>query len=417
MLRKTIMFLLTLALMLSGSASVFAQAEDQPDQLVLLPLIGAGQQRATVEAEQSTEENLTEMDETVDAAGGVGTGSVFVSTNAVDAVRGNEVVMYRRAVDGALTVTGRFPTGGQGLGSGLGSQGALILSNNGRWLFVVNAGSNEISVFSVQPAGLILTDKVASGGVRPTSLTVRKNLLFVLNAGDPGSITGFKLNSAGKLTPLADSTRNLSNQGSGVAPAPAQVSFTPDGNALVVTERATNLLATYQVRRDGRISGPTLFNSSGTTPFGFAFARNDTLVVSEAFAGAANASAVSSYRVNNDALRLVSGSVPTGETAACWIAIANRGRFAYSTNAGSASISAYHVAEDGQLTLLNGRAGLTGDGTGPTDPAVSHNERWLYALSPRSANVIGFTIESNGSLNSIGSFGGLPTTAAGIAAW
>ncbi len=251
MFRK-LSFLFTFVLLAVTVAPVFAQSTDATGNSVFLPLVSASGQGQEVTDTNDGEENLTESG-AVTAASREEGGMVFVSTNANDAVRGNEVVVYRRANDGSLTVTGRFPTGGQGLGSGLGSQGAVTLSDNGRWLFVVNAGSNEISVFAVQSTGLSLTDKIASG-VRPTSLTVRKNLLYVLNAGDPGNITGFKLNNKGKLSPLTDSTRWLSNNGSGAAPAPAQVSFSPDGDTLIVTERATNLLSVYNVGKNGLVN-------------------------------------------------------------------------------------------------------------------------------------------------------------------
>jgi 6-phosphogluconolactonase len=420
MFQKVLLTFLTLILTLAGAVSVFAQeapTDASATRLVYLPLVNGGQPTASDASAALVEEDWTDTLDAVEAAGGSGTGFVFVSTNAVDAVRGNEVVMYRRAADGLLTVTGRFPTGGQGLGSGLGSQSAVSLSNNGRWLFVVNAGSNEISVFSVQAAGLILTDNVPSGGVRPTSLTVYKNLLYVLNAGDPGNITGFKLNQAGKLTPLANSTLPLSNNGMGAAPAPAQVSFSPAGDALVVTERATNLINTYKVHKNGLASGPTVHNSSGVTPFGFAFTHQGTLVVSEAFGGATDASAVSSYAVSGDNFQLISASVPTGQTAACWVVVTQDGRYAYSTNAGSASLAAYRVDAGGNLTLINGRAGVTGDGTGPTDVAVSRNSRLLYALSPRSQTILGFAVQADGSLVALGSFGELQAGPAGIAVW
>ncbi|CAN5818878.1 hypothetical protein BH10CHL1_BH10CHL1_40600 [soil metagenome] len=423
MLHKTIRLLLILALMLGGTASVFAQDtaptaphDENATRSLYLPLVQAGGQTAAPEATPLDEADLTDTMDAVEAASSGDTGPVFVTTNAIDDVRGNEIVMYSRAPAGALTLTGRFPTGGQGLGSGLGSQGALMLSNNGHWLFAVNAGSNEISVFSVHQTGLLLTDKVASGGVRPISLTVRKNLVYVLNAGDPGNITGFKLHENGTLTPLADSTRPLSNNNTGAAPGPAQVSFTPDGDALVVTEKGTNLIDIYQVHKNGLTTGPMTHASSGMTPFGFAFA-DDTLIVSEAFGGVADASAASSYAVGKEQFKLLSASIPTGQTAACWVVVTKDGRYAYTTNAGSASVSGYQVDKAGRLTLLNSRAGVTGDGTGPADVAMSHRSRLLYVLSPRSQTVIGFAVQTDGSLISVGSFGGLGAGAAGIAAW
>jgi 6-phosphogluconolactonase (cycloisomerase 2 family) len=75
------------------------------------------------------------------------------------------------------------------------------------------------------------------------------------------------------------------------------------------------------------------------------------------------------------------------------------------------------VGKEGGLTLLNGRAGETGAGSGPTDATLSHNGRYVYALSPRSQNIIGFAVQADGSLQNIGAFGGLPTGTAGVAGW
>src|SRR6266516_5471638 len=91
-------------------------------------------------------------------------GAVYALTNQA---AGNAVAMYARAADGTLTWLGSVATGGSGAGSSLGSQGAVALSDDGRWLFAVNAGSNDVSVFSVGPAGLALASRTASGGTLP----------------------------------------------------------------------------------------------------------------------------------------------------------------------------------------------------------------------------------------------------------
>jgi 6-phosphogluconolactonase (cycloisomerase 2 family) len=44
----------------------------------------------------------------------------------------------------------------------------VVLSDDGRWLLVVNAGSDELSLFAVQPDGLQLADRAGSGGSNPT---------------------------------------------------------------------------------------------------------------------------------------------------------------------------------------------------------------------------------------------------------
>lgn len=341
-------------------------------------------------------------------------GAVYVLSNQTT---GNAVLIFNRGADGQLTPAGSVATGGLGMGSGLGSQNAATISEDGQWLFAVNPGSNDVSVFAIGPNSLTLTDRVASSGVRPTSLAFRKGLLYVMNAGDAGNITGFTLSHDGKLSMISGSTRPFSNNGVGAAPGPGQISFSPDGDMLIVTERASNKIDLYNVDSNGVASGPLVQDSSGITPFGFAFADRKTLVVSEAFGGAANASAASSYELSANGLRLISASVPTSQSAACWIVTSKNGKYAYSTNAGSASLSGYAVGNDGTLTLFNSRAGETGSGTGPTDAAVSHNGQYIYALSPRTQSLVTFEMMADGSLRNVSTVTGLPAGVAGIASW
>ena len=100
---------------------------------------------------------------------------------------------------------GTFPTGGMGTGAGLGSGHSLVVSNDGRALVVVNAGSSTVSAFRVEHDGLrLIGSPVASGGTRPTSLTLDDDLLYVMNA-DSNSIAGFRLDDKRGLTPTAGS--------------------------------------------------------------------------------------------------------------------------------------------------------------------------------------------------------------------
>jgi 6-phosphogluconolactonase len=336
-------------------------------------------------------------------------GAVYALTNAPT---GNEVVVWNRADDGSLTPAGSYATGGLGSGAGLGSQGAVILSEDNRWLFAVNAGSNDISSFQVEDNGLKLISKVASGGTLPTSLAIYDDLLYVLNAGDSGNITGFVISSRGRLAQIADSTRSLS----GTATAPGQVSFSPDGTVLVVTEKGTNLIDTYVVGEDGRASGLVSHPSSGATPFGFAFSKRGDLVVSEAN-GVPGGSAASSYDLSDDgSLDLVSGSVATNQGAACWVVITKNGRYAYTANAASGSISGFRLGHDGSLRLLNadGRTGVTGDN--PSDMALSKNSKYLYARIGRTGSIGAFEVKGDGSLKLLAGASGLPANSAGLAA-
>ena len=337
--------------------------------------------------------------------------AVYTITNEAS---GNEVAVYERSADGSLTFMASYPTGGLGSGAGLGSQGAVILRENGRRLFVVNAGSNQVSVFAVRRDGLDLLDVVDSGGERPISLTLDGRILYVLNAGGSGNISGFRVRDNGKLVALEGSTQPLSNGGTGDSPQPAQISFSQDGNLLVVTEKATNSIDVYQVQ--GGIAGPPVSHpSSGMTPFGFAFAKRHDLIVSEAFGGAPGASAVSSYNADNGTFDVISPSVGTTQTAACWVVVSDNGKYAYIANAGSGSISSYRIEKDGVISLLEAQAGLTGEGSSPIDMALSNNGKFLYALGAASDTISIFRVREDGSLESLGSVS-VPAGAVGLAA-
>jgi 6-phosphogluconolactonase len=347
-------------------------------------------------------------------------GAVYVLTNQTS----NTVAAFRRIANGRLTPAGEFPTGGAGNPTPqppdpptdpLASQGALIISHGNRFLLAVNAGSNEISVLKIRKNELEIIDVVSSGGSRPISLTLHDDLLYVLNEGGTPNITGFDFNEDGTLTPLAGSTRPLIDGG---AADPAQIGFSHDGDLLVVTDKSGNRLNTYTINEDGLPSPPRDNTSNGMTPFGFAFNNAGTLVVSEAFGGAPNASAASSYEAEADGtLNVISGSVPNSQTASCWIVITKNGKFAFVSNTASGTISSYRVnAEDGSLTLLNATAADTGMGSAPIDMALSVNSKILFVHLAGTQSVASFRVWKNGNLTPIDTAGGLPLGAQGVAA-
>lgn len=333
-------------------------------------------------------------------------GAVYTLTNAAS---GNEVLVYDRSSDGSLAFQGSYATDGLGSGAGLGSQSAVILSHNNHWLFAVNAGSNQISSFAVKESGLELVDTIDSRGIRPISLTTYQDWLYVLNAGGSGNISGFAVEQDGSLSPLAGSTQPVSNGGAGPAPGLAQVAFNSHGSALVVTEKTTNLIDTYEVV-GGLAGSPVTHPSEGVTPFGFSFDRHNHAIVSEAASGS-----VSSYTIDGGEFNVISSAVVNGQAAACWIAISNNGKYAYTTNAASGSISSYQIAEDGSLTLLNATAGLTGAGSSPVDMAFSNNGQTLYALANGAHAISIFQMNADGSLVSQGSVS-VPVGVVGLAA-
>lgn len=347
-------------------------------------------------------------------------GAVYVLTNQTN----NTVAVFRHDAKGRLSSAGEFPTGGTGdptpqppdpTTDPLASQGALLIGRGNQLLFAVNAGSNQISVLQIKKNTLDIVDVVDSGGVRPISLAIHDDLLYVLNEGGTPNITGFTIEDDGSLTPLDDSTQPLIG---GVAADPAEIGFSQDGGLLVVTEKAGNRINTYTIDDDGLPSTPIDNASNGMTPFGFAFNNADTLIVSEAFGGTPNASAVSSYSASDDGtLSVISGSVTNSQTASCWVVTTNNGKFAFVSNTGSGTISSYRVnAENGSLSLVNGTAASTGMGSAPIDMTLSVNSKNLFVLVAGTQSVASYRVGKNGDLTQIDTAGGLPLGAQGIAA-
>ncbi len=334
-------------------------------------------------------------------------GAVYAETNDP---AGNAVVVFHRGADGTLSKRATVPTGGLGAGGKLGSQGALALSQSGSWLLAVNAGSDSVSLFRVRRSGGIeIADTAPSGGSTPISVTASGDLVYMVNGGSD-SISGLRM-SHGSLTAIPGSTEPLSGSGTG----PAQISFAGRGRVLVVTEKNTDLIDTFRVGPEGRAGEVHTTPSAGATPFGFAVRGRDVLV-SEAFGGAAGASAASSYAVTpGGRVRAVTSSAPDGQTAACWAATLAGQPSVYIANTGSNDLSRYTLSHRGTLTLRAADAGSTG--AAPADLAISKDDGYLYVLNGSDGSITGFAVNRDGSLSSIGTTTGLAAEVqAGLAA-
>jgi 6-phosphogluconolactonase len=326
--------------------------------------------------------------------------AVFVMTN--DAVH-NEVLSFLRAPNGQLLEGRHFATAGRGSGGAidpLGSQGSLLLSQDGAYLFAVNAGSGDVSVFRVLHSELALTDREPSGGSEPVAIAQHGGLLYALNAAGGSNVSGFHL-SQGILTPIENSTRFLTSN----EPGGASISFSPDGRFLAVTEKQTNSIDVFTVQADGTLSPIQVTPGAGPGVFSIQFAPNGFALVSETGPGGAiNGSAISSYRVLPDGtLSPVTTSAPTLGAANCWNAVTPDGRFVYVSNAGSATISGFAIAPSGALTPLPGTiVGANPSGATNLDITISSDGKFLYSLNSGNGTIGVFAIQKDGQLVNIG---------------
>lgn len=342
--------------------------------------------------------------------------AVFAMTNAAS----NAVVMYKRDADGNLSAGRAFSTRGAGTGASLGSQGALAFTRAFQILLAADAGSNEVSVFRVHADSLEFLSKVSSGGTMPVSIASRYDVVYVLNAGGAGNVAVFQLGQDGTLTPQPGATVSLSTTASPTMPA--QVGVSSDGGRLIVTEKATNKIDVFLLTATGIPATRTVNPSVGQTPFGFAFAPSGTLVVSEAFAPGGtpvpDGSALSSYESNSiGSITPVSSSVPTTETAACWVVITSDGRRVYTSNTGSNSITGFTLSTAGALTRLTADGRTAATGLMPVELALTVDSGFLYALNTGDGTINAFKVNADGTLSPRSGASGLPVHAYGMTAY
>jgi 6-phosphogluconolactonase len=335
----------------------------------------------------------------------VSVSGVYVQSNEGE---GNRVFGFRRSEDGQLSGPVIVSSGGRGDDvPHLTSQGSVVLASDGR-LLVANAGSDDISLLMVDVEPQV-SAVVSSGGSAPKSIAEHEGLVYVLNTGDR-CLVGFRLTTDG-LVEVPGSRRELA-----VGADPAQVGFTPDGRKLVVTDRGANAILVYVVGADGLLGEPTATASAGPTPYGFTFARDDTLVVTEAFGAAKGKAAASSYRLNGAGAEVVTSSIGNGRSEICWAVPSADGRYVFTTNFADSAVSCYSISSGGELVLEAAVAAVTFDGVpGLRDEDITSDGRFLYAIDADGGRVFGWRVDG-AALSPLGSWNGLPTTVAGLAA-
>ncbi len=367
-------------------------------------------------------------------------GAVYAMTNGDGQVTGtniqgpNTIIAYGRRDDGTLTPIGPILTGGNG-GDYDGGEGldplisayALTKTDDNENLLAVNAGSNTITSFNIlddfsleiagssQPTGAVGPNSIAYSARNADGI---KGIVYVSNitrqeflaGGEPehqGTVTGFWLLEDGSLSPIAGSTRNLSNR-------PSAVQFSPDGNWLVVASinsgaaalasGSEDELVVYSVNADGTLSANQVSGATSTlrgntegrnlpSAIGFQIVGSNYVVVTEArefqpdgtppaFPALQDGS-VSTWQIQGDGslspitLDVRSGENNTGRTA-CWLDFTADGNTFFVSNAIEAGLASFSF-NNGAVELINQTA-ASGTGTGGADngpEAFARTEGWI----------------------------------------
>ena len=335
-------------------------------------------------------------------------GAVYTLTN--DA-RENAVLVFQRDEEtGELSFDESVSTGGEGTGHALGSQGALALTDDQRFLLAVNAGSHTLSSLRVTEDGLELVDQVATGGKKPVSIAVHDDFVAVLNAGgDVGAhdlVTLFVLADDGQLVRLG-----FMAPLSAASTSPAQVLFAQEGQVLVVTEKDTGKIDVIPLRKVGPLGETIVHDAEGRQPLGFTLVRRDQIVVTDATTGA-----LSSYHVGRDGSLTYLDTQTTSQMATCGAVAMPGGRTLFATNTDSDSVSSLTIEFDGSLHLLDGNGEAATTGTGPIDAALSPDAHFLYVLASGSDSIRVFHVDENGGLETVETRPGVEHGANGLVA-
>jgi 6-phosphogluconolactonase len=342
-------------------------------------------------------------------------GHVYVNDNTAGS---NTIAAYNRHADGTLTAIpgSPFATGGAGSGAGIGSQGALQITPNGRYLVAVDAGSNQISTLAIRPDGGLVQlpgDTVSSGGTDPVSVAIHDNLVYVANASATSpNFTGFRLGWFGHLFAIPGST-----VGFPAGSQPGDVLLNLTGSTLAGTLVASSQVVSYRVDFGGRlhVAPGSPYAAQGPGPFGSEFSPvNPTqLFVSNAHGGP-NAGSVSAFQVGPGSSLSSIGSSPfaDNQTAPCWVEISHDGRFLFAVNTAVPSISSYAVGFGGSLTLLGSTPFQGASAVGPEDARLSPDGSTLWVVDTGGDALSGFTVHGGSLVPLAGAPVALPAGAA-----
>ncbi|HVO47800.1 MAG TPA: hypothetical protein VMT29_15870 [Steroidobacteraceae bacterium] len=388
-------------------------------------------------------------------------GAVYAGTND-PGPGGNTVVGFGRLPSGKLVALDAYETGGVGRAgptpprlNSLISEDSII-AVEGRFLLVVNAGSNDVTAFRINPDfTLTRTDIEASGGTSPISLAYRNGVVYVANAdedgvfggppGQSGNITTMRIDlSTGELSALPGMSVSLLAR-------PADLEITPDGYYLVVSSLNAGSallpsptaaeISTFLIKNDGTLAA-TPSGTGQSTQVGDAAGRNlPNAIGIETFAwegrqfviaaeartaspsGMPPASlaeiqtgSVSTWEINADGTLLprsqdflLGPSMNSGPLQPGFLAYSGDYSAFWVSSSAGATIHGYGLGDDG--TVARGErvgSGTPADVTSDTpfanadgfvDLVISPDRRWLYQLVGLKGRIDVYEIDESVAFN------------------
>jgi len=275
-----------------------------------------------------------------------------------------------------ISYVAQVATGGDS--SSVQSQNPLVVFQ--RHIFAINAVSSTVSMFSIQennPTQVTLVGTpVASGGDWPVSVTAAETnfgpLVCVTNSGASNGFACFTYNSSG-LFPSHHGINVSLNLSLTTPPGnhlgPAQISITPDGNALVVVVKGFNPpLYLYTLESKHLVQSTNM----GSVNFAFVFDSDHSIVLVDAspYGNGSGIIQVNTQDTGRDpSITFATNNyflIP-GQSAACWVTRSSSSGFIYASNLGSGNVTELALERNSFEVLQEVSLGT---GSGPSDLAI-----------------------------------------------
>jgi probable HAF family extracellular repeat protein len=232
----------------------------------------------------------------------------------------------------------------------------------------------------------------------PALLSAEQSHQFAYVANqNSATISGFLLHAnTGKLTPLEGSPFPTDSSGL------SSIAVDPAGRFLYAANQyggASKNVTGFSIDGEtGRLTAlPGSPFNAGISPSGIAIDPSGRFAYVSDFGG----NTVSAFKIDQQSGRLLAiATYPTGGFPDAVIVDA-QGKFVYVTNQSTNNVSGYAVNQvSGALTQITGSPFPTG--TFPVSVAVDPNERFVYVANQGSDNVSGYTINATtGALNTL----------------
>jgi 6-phosphogluconolactonase len=316
----------------------------------------------------------------------------------------NQIIVYREDPNsGVLTqISGSPYSVGEGARS-------LVLHPSGKFLYVANPGQggtseNDISLFDIASNGGLteVTPRTSLGSFasQPQLLLMDSAgaFLYVMNTGS-NNISVFSIDSGtGALAQVAGSPF-------GIGAPPLNMVLAPSGNFLYVSlaSQPSGLIATYSVTA-GQLTLVSTASTDGLNPYGLAVNSAGTYL----YTANTTSNSLSVFTIDSSGgLAQVQGSpINNGYTAPIAMIFDPSGKYLYVANQGSNNVAAYSISSTGlpeALTTSTTTNTFTTE-TSPSFLATDPSGKYLMVGNQGTSAGIQLFGISNGSLNTLSTY-------------